>query len=477
MKTSTITKLHLALLISWMTFSTSAAEVYVSASSSGTYCGTTNYWGTGTSIDPYRGSFDRIIDVIPSYTTIHLWSGVFHTRGVQGNVGSKLKAGQRLVGEGIDATTVQLDLAGTQTGYIVVVEGDDYANDVMVSNLTVDAQASSSADNTTYASKRNGVNLNGNNCTIWQVKAINCYGFWQSTSSNRECFPIGIFTPDGAPSSGSGGIIYACIVSNVRGNYCSAIGINDSVGGLINGCSVTFGPPSNSGGFFAGFNCAHVCSVSVTGNSVSGGDFGYYTDTGDNLSVSIAYNTFSNVRMGVNINAIITEPAEHSRRIEFITINHNTIELNPSLTGDVVGVQLLNTSAAYNSPTASANHHIIGTVITGNTIQFPSGSSPVSGTTRLVVQVASNFYFNPTSLLGIDDVLVSDNYVQPLSSNPFGYRNKVYFASNNPMPSGATIYSPNATNVRGWLKASPGTAAQPINAWASPTPAAPYWAP
>src|SRR5262245_54438705 len=97
----------------------------------------------GTRDNPYDGStdtlFDKIMGLVPAGTTVRLGPGTFQTRGFGAAVpGGTLKNGQRLVGCGMYATTLQLvkgaPLPG-QSAAIAIIVGSNVA-DVEISDLT-----------------------------------------------------------------------------------------------------------------------------------------------------------------------------------------------------------------------------------------------------------------------------------------------------------------------------------------------------
>lgn len=138
-------------------------------------------WGTstctscaGTMADPKvvatSTDFDNYINGQPTDTTIHFLAGTFTT--VQG---ISTKAGWKLRGAGIDATTIKKD---SPTDFLNAVIGPACCaqrNDgVEVSDLTVDCNLPATGNSTIHA-----VNLIGAQCKISRVKAIN----WGSRST------------------------------------------------------------------------------------------------------------------------------------------------------------------------------------------------------------------------------------------------------------------------------------------------------
>src|SRR5437870_9274218 len=74
--------------------------------------------GTGTLNDPYDGSpgkFDGIMNALSGSTLVHLGPGTFETNGYSDDVsgGWQMRPGMRIVGSGIQATTLKLVNATT----------------------------------------------------------------------------------------------------------------------------------------------------------------------------------------------------------------------------------------------------------------------------------------------------------------------------------------------------------------------------
>ena len=152
-------------------------EVWVSARTNALRTGT--ILGTGAITNPYYGDFDGIINSLSTNTTIHLLPGIHYTGGYESAGGDvNLKAGQRIIGAGIDTTIVRRYVPiHPDTGQNL---GEFYtSNDgVEISDLTVDASGS-----TTNYYKNDGIILIGNNCSVRRVKVIGCSGLTSSGGS------------------------------------------------------------------------------------------------------------------------------------------------------------------------------------------------------------------------------------------------------------------------------------------------------
>src|SRR6266480_3953398 len=77
--------------------------------------------GTGTQNDPYDGStatkFDAVMNGLFANTRIHFGPGTFQTNGYADGVGGgwQPKAGMKIVGSGVDVTTLQHAATSTNT--------------------------------------------------------------------------------------------------------------------------------------------------------------------------------------------------------------------------------------------------------------------------------------------------------------------------------------------------------------------------
>jgi hypothetical protein len=332
-----------------------------------------------------------------------------------------------------------LKLAGEQRAVIVVLHGAEDASDITVSDLTVDAGAVESLPSA-YSSKRNGVNLLGSRCVIRNVRALRCFG---RIDQSKECFAIKAF-------GGKDNLIEGCEVSDVRGNYCSAIGLRS--GEIRNNIVIFPAAPFDgaSGRFYwHAYNCEEATNVWVHHNQSFNGTSGYYVDTGFTRGLTVSDNQFNDVNHGVYINMIVdNRRREPAHGVDGVSITNNRIHLNPRASA-VVGVLLDHTTVEFNSCDVFENF-IQHVVISGNEIGYAPGVTPPKlrrGGKQAVV-VASNVPYQPRGPegfpVGINDVLITDNIIQeqPPGSGAFGFRNKVLSKCTGQA-------APNATNVRG----------------------------
>jgi hypothetical protein len=173
--------------------------------------------GTGTQADPWDGStstkFDAIMNSLSANTTVHLGpttsTNLFQTTGFwansDGSTGSgwQPKTGMKIVGSGIDVTTLKLTGAadpatGTRhyfaIGHALSSSTIDYFE---VSDLTIDCNLAQTG--TKFAC--GAVRVLGNHARVRRVKVIN----WGKKTAGPDCFVISTITAD--PPSGVMGVI------------------------------------------------------------------------------------------------------------------------------------------------------------------------------------------------------------------------------------------------------------------------------
>src|SRR5690242_13683322 len=109
-KNGFILRAYIALTILSATFLTSgmatAATQFTNEFWVSTNTGTANL---GTLSDPYDGStqvkFDGVMSNLPAASTLHILAGKYQTRGANA---FPLRSGQKILGSGMDVTTLQL---------------------------------------------------------------------------------------------------------------------------------------------------------------------------------------------------------------------------------------------------------------------------------------------------------------------------------------------------------------------------------
>jgi len=156
--------------------------------------------GSGTLNDPYDGStatkFDTLMrDVVGINTCVHLGPGTFDTAGYyDGITGTywQAKSGVRIVGSGIDVTTLKLvnTAATTQRVYAIGHPLSSSTVDFFeVSDLTVDCNLSGVSGTTSTAG---AVRVMGNHSRVVRVKVKN----WGNKSTGTPGFVMAMLTGD-----------------------------------------------------------------------------------------------------------------------------------------------------------------------------------------------------------------------------------------------------------------------------------------
>jgi hypothetical protein len=160
--------------------------------------------GSGTLRDPYNGStparFDAIMRSLPANTRVALGSGTFLTRGYSDGApagyGWQPKAGQRILGSGIDVTTLKLVDAGqagaryVAIGHSLATQGDPgvQVDFFEVSDLTIDCNLTSQPAEVSCGAVR----IKGHHSRIRRVKAIQ----WGSHTLPQGCNVLSVVTAD-----------------------------------------------------------------------------------------------------------------------------------------------------------------------------------------------------------------------------------------------------------------------------------------
>lgn len=316
--------------------------------------------------------FDYTMSNLPPNCTIHILAGTYRTLGCSIRPGYELKAGQKILGSGMDNTIIQLVTDAPSGNFVMGSVGR--AQGIDVSDLTLDCHYIPGVSrNATYG----GLDLNGRRIAVRRVKVINLV--YLDATVNSESFGIGINSTYGGPFNSDGDIIEECEVSNfVAGTACSAIALN---GGCISGIV------RNNRVFLQGasatldaFNGGNMHDVLVEGNYVDGGGtaIGFYGDAGGYTNIIVTHNTFKNCYYGVALSG-------YPRQNIMFCYNQFTI---PNSGG--IGF-------VFNANTSFTN-----IVITGNDVHFDSRSSPGS------LFLCANNIFGLT---------VNNNTVDPILTN------------------------------------------------------------
>jgi hypothetical protein len=120
-----------------------------------------------------RELFDTLMRAMPANTAVHLSPGVFETKGMSWEVRTwQVKPGQKILGSGIDVTTVKLvGSEAPEVRYFAIgAFYTTYLHDVEVADFTVDCNLTGQPG--PYVTC-DAVNLNGGHIRIRRIRAIN----------------------------------------------------------------------------------------------------------------------------------------------------------------------------------------------------------------------------------------------------------------------------------------------------------------
>jgi hypothetical protein len=162
---------------------------------------TDNVGGTGTISDPFDGStqtkFDTVMSGLSANTRVHLGPGTFQTNGYADGLsgGFQPKAGMKIVGSGIDVTTLRIVGGGTASKHYYAIGAPtgtqlDYLE---VSDMTIDCNLSNLTASTIASG---GIRVTGNYTRVRRVKVIG----WGAKTSGPACFVVALLTADPASS-------------------------------------------------------------------------------------------------------------------------------------------------------------------------------------------------------------------------------------------------------------------------------------
>jgi len=308
---------------------------------------TVNFYssGAGGTIDsPLDGStpanFESNMNSLPANSTIHIMAGVYQTFGADNN-GWTIKTGQKILGSGIDVTTLRLAPGAPINNPIMYCP---VGTNVEVSDLTCDGNCSS-INIASYW----GVQLLGTQNAARRVKVINL-GANPATGGQVEVWGFSVGRGSVSTGDSAGNIIEECEFSHfyfTGGGYTSAIELG-SGSGIIRNNRVFLTPGNNHA-----FNGSYTHDVLVEGNYVEGANVAYYVDTGGSTNLTIVHNTFKNCIGGV---FFVNEQRQN------ITIAYNNIEIvEPEDTSSYSWGISFNW---YNPPPYCTNVTIIGNTFT-----------------------------------------------------------------------------------------------------------------
>jgi hypothetical protein len=276
--------------------------------------------GTGTQTDPYNwgsiANFDSLMSGMAVNTCVHLGPGEFETAGFHDGLsgsGWQAKPGMRIVGSGIDVTTLKLvSGAGTnQRAYAVAHALNGSTVDFFeISDLTINCNWSAQSGSQVASG---AVRILGNHSRAVRVKVKN----WGVKTNGPSGFVIAMLTGD--PGNGVNGVtncgIEECIVVAATqasdsedpvtilhvGGKESASSANEAfgLGAYIRDCYVDCGQTSSFTKDFIALSMAWCKGGVVEGNQVHNTRFGgpHQTATGAR-DLIVRNNTYRNVCKG-----------------------------------------------------------------------------------------------------------------------------------------------------------------------------------
>jgi len=317
--------------------------------------------GSGTQNDPYDGStlakFDKLMrDSVGTYTCVHLGPGEFETAGYYEGIGGvfwQAKTGMRIVGSGIDVTTLKLlSAASSQRAYAVAHQLSSSTVDFFeISDLTINCNWSMQAGASVAAG---AVRIMGNHSRVVRVKVKN----WGVKSGGPSGFVVAMLTGD--PTNGVNGVtncgIEECIVA-VGDQAPSAPGFVNvlhvggpegatsaveafGLGPYIRNCFVDCGQAAPFTNDFRALSMAWCKGGVVEGNQVHNTKYGgpYQTATGAR-DLTVRNNTYRNVYKGPYWSMA-------SQGVRNLVVEGNSIELATGAPSSEYAVQL-DSSGAY----------------------------------------------------------------------------------------------------------------------------------
>jgi hypothetical protein len=369
----------LVTLSAWATGTGFTNEFWISS------IATSNFYTSGalgTLDSPLDGStaanFDENMSNLPPNSTIHILAGKYET---EGQFGWTVKTGQKILGSGIDVTTIQY--ANNESSSITIIDSwTNVCTNSEVRDLTIDCNYTSGSY--TYC----GIDLNGTQNAIRRVKVINTAAYdgegWGIVLQN---FSI----PDSV-----GNVIEDCEVSHyiggTPGQDISSIAFNagyagGGMSGIIRNNRVII-----TNGISFGINGSDIHDCLVDGNFIEGASTGYYGDTGGSTNILITHNIFKNCESGISQSGYYVR--------QNMTIAYNDLELATNDGGLQWGIDL-NPSA---SDIVYTNINIIG-----NTITWPI-PGPFTYGAAFVIDVA-----------GVEGLAIVGNRIDETLTNDFAF--------------------------------------------------------
>ncbi len=410
--------------------------------------------GSGTISDPYDGSsqskFDEKMNLFAavSNVNIHLGPGEFLTNGYNGTSGWQARPGMKILGSGIDVTTLKLKnvAPGTPTHYFAI--GHSLASKVdafEVADLTIDCNLAEANSNAACG----GVRDLGNHTRISRIKVKG----WGTKTTAMPCYAIAAITGDatGAPSGVVNCRIEECIVvepgASVTNGIVTALhaGTNDESGGstaeifgtgaIIRNCFVDCGSPTATAEY-RGLSMSWCRSGIVEGNQIHNTKYGGpYSDKTTIRELIVRNNYYKNVgkgpfwSLGNLCSASLTTGGSVSLASGVLTIGITSHNLQA---GD--RFKLVTASGVFNGTcrvdtVVSSSTVTVKTSASGSNTTVTTGTKKVFSSDKLLVE--GNIVELATGSTGIMGIHIHDNGSGTAAPTPDGVHGEVMIRNNH----------------------------------------------
>ena len=368
--------------------------------------------GSGTQNDPFDGStatkFDAAMSLLLPNTLVHLGPGTFQTSGYADGVsgGWQPQVGMKIVGSGIDITTLQLLPSGTNAhfyavGHALSAGPIDFFE---LSDLTIDSNLAAFTGATPACG---AVRVMGNHALIKRVKVIN----WGTKASSRPCFVASVITADpsagrvedcgiqeciaitpSTPNVGPVTIFHAGGVETTAQTVAplpSGLGIAPYIRNCFaDGGQVTPGPPE-----IHGMSMSWCKAGIIEGNQAHNMMYGVFQQPTGAQDVVLRNNWFKNVNKGAILGAEIDTGSSGSLTLSApvatVTVSPSFPSSNTFQPGEFA--LLSSSSSAYNGlvvqiVSASSTGFTFDTSITTPTSAAITDVQKVTGVTNLIIE-------------------------------------------------------------------------------------------
>lgn len=364
---------------------------------------------------------DPIISAATAGATIKLQAATYTTAGRRNdgtaNPGAQLPQRSKLVGAGQGRTLIVLVPTSSSTDHSTVygLGGN------LVSDLTIDCGATTNSESFSNF-KRNGLWLADGGTSANRISRVTVLRQFGNQTMSRESF--------GITTEGKADTITECTVSEPRGTYCAGI---YSAGGIVQNNRVIY-PEMN--GFATGcwlqcYGAAGAKNLRFIGNIGSGGNIGFYHDTGNLTNILIATNIFSQVAQAIEIRHQQYPNVATAAGAKTIKIQGNRFYMRTTNSEISVVNMINNWSNGSSSPTTIG--FIDDIQITGNIFATLPGTPHADTTTnnRKAIHLATNSADSTAGVDGITGVTISGNtYQSTAGTTPWVHRNKNSAAKN-----------------------------------------------